>query len=86
MVKCPGRSDGAAREFKLEASDLLVGSWVTGSISTSPSIQILIGKVNHTYIVYTEIMICMAPQALQPSGNRTMESKRRSRQEGIILR
>lgn len=47
--------------------------------------QIRIGKVNHTYNGHTEIMICMAPQALQPSGNRTMESRRRSRQQGIIL-
>lgn len=86
MVECPGRSDGAVRVSKLEASDLLVGSWVTGSISTSPSVQILIGQVNHTYIGHTEIMICMAPQALQLSGNRTMESRRRSRQQGIILR
>ena len=85
MVKSPGRSDGVARVSKLEASDLLVECWVTGSISTSPSVQKLISNVNHTYIGHTEIMICMVPQALQPSGNRTMESRRRSRQQGIIL-
>ena len=39
MVKSPGRSGGAARVSKLEASDLLVECWVTGSTSTSPSVK-----------------------------------------------
>ena len=46
IVKSLGRSDGVARVSKSEASDLLVVSWVSGSISTPPSIQILIGKAN----------------------------------------
>ena len=86
MFKPPGRSDGAVKVSKLEASDLLVGSWVTGSISTSPFFRIHIGKVHHAYIGHTEIMICMVPQALQPSGNCMMELRRRGRQQGIILR
>lgn len=35
--KNPGKSDGAVRVSKLEAFDLLVGSWAIGSTSTSPS-------------------------------------------------
>lgn len=85
LMVSPGRSDGAARVSKLEASDLLVECWVTGSISSSPSIQKHISKVSRTYIGHTEIMICMGPQVLRHSGNRTMESRRRSQQQGIIL-
>ena len=47
--------------------------------------KIALVKSSTLNIGHTEIMICMAPQAQQLSGNRTMESRRRSRQQGIIL-